>query len=111
MIDWTRVEELIDEFGVQDFTEVVDLFLTEVDGAISQLGEGCHSPDGLAAQMHFLKGAALNLGFSALSDLCRRGEDAARAGNCGLVTAQEVRATFDASQQVFQRDLQARLAA
>ena len=37
MIDWTRVSELRDEVGAEDFDEVVELFLEEVDEAIKIL--------------------------------------------------------------------------
>ena len=37
MIDWERVSELIDEIGAEDFGEVVELFLDEVDNAIQLL--------------------------------------------------------------------------
>ena len=37
MIDWARVSELRDEVGAEDFDEVVELFLEEVDEAIIAL--------------------------------------------------------------------------
>ena len=37
MIDWACVSELRDEVGVEDFDEVVELFLEEVDEAIVAL--------------------------------------------------------------------------
>ena len=37
MIDWARVSELRDEVGAEDFDEVVELFLEEVDEAIAAL--------------------------------------------------------------------------
>ncbi len=111
MIDWQRVAELREEIGAEDFAEVVDLFLTEVEGAIAQLfgpeGEALVTED----QMHFLKGAALNLGFKALSDLCRKGEQAAASGQGDAVSPTEVRLVYDASKIEFQRDFEARFAA
>ncbi|WP_322867234.1 hypothetical protein U5922_014250 [Aquicoccus sp. G2-2] len=41
MIDWRKVTELRDEIGEEDFAEVVDLFLAEIDEAIGQLCRGC----------------------------------------------------------------------
>lgn len=111
MIDWTRISELIDEFGPDDFAEVVDLFLAEVEGAIAQLDDLDKSPENWAEQMHFLKGAVLNLGFSAMSDLCRKGEEAARGGDITVVSAHDIRTVFDASRKQFELDLPARLAA
>ena len=37
MIDWTRVDELRNEVGNDDFLEVAELFLEEVDEVISRL--------------------------------------------------------------------------
>ena len=37
MIDWARVSELRDEVGAEDFDEVVELFLEEVEEAIAAL--------------------------------------------------------------------------
>ena len=37
MIDWASVSELRDEVGAEDFDEVVELFLEEVDEAIIAL--------------------------------------------------------------------------
>ena len=101
MIDWSRVEELRDEIGPDDFGEVVELFLAEVDGAVETLErDGCDAR-GIEEQMHFLKGASLNLGFAALATLCARGEKAARAGDPAAVAAAEVRACFESSREAF----------
>ena len=76
MVDWERVRALRDEIGAEDFDEVVALFLEEADPAIAALsGEGRAGPDAL----HFLKGAALNLGFAALADHCAAAERQARS--------------------------------
>ena len=83
MIDWDRVRELRSEIGPDDFDEVVSLFLEEADEAIARL-----SLDGgakaLAADLHFLKGAALNLGFDTLSALCQDGERRAGVGDLSV---------------------------
>lgn len=111
MIDWQRIRELVDEFGADDFAEVVDLFLQEVEGAIDQLAESCGDPSLMAQHMHFLKGAALNLGFSELSDLCSQGESAAKAGSSDPAMVETVRRKFAESRVVFQRELPTRCAA
>ena len=36
MIDWSRVNELRDEVGAEDFEEVVELFLEEVEEVIEE---------------------------------------------------------------------------
>lgn len=111
MIDWSRVDEMVEEIGAEDFAEVVELFLEEVETAISQLEEGQGNPVVTEEQMHFLKGAALNLGFESLAKLCAKGEKSAAAGDADAVGPVEVRASFEMSRQQFQQDLPARLAA
>ncbi|WP_323767824.1 Hpt domain-containing protein [Antarctobacter sp.] len=111
MIDWSRVDELVDEIGPEDFGEVADLFLEEVEGAIVLLESSEGNPVVTEEQMHFLKGASMNLGFETLAQLCRKGEKSAAAGNPEAVSAAEVRKVFDDSRSQFQQGLPDRLAA
>ncbi len=83
MIDWDRVRDLRSEIGAADFDEVVGLFLEESDAAIARLSVTA-GPETLASDLHFLKGAALNLGFSLLSTLCQDGERRASAGDVAI---------------------------
>ena len=73
MISWDRVNELRDEVGAEDFKEVVELFLEEVEEVIERLRNN-PEPARFEDDFHFLKGGALNLGFRALGDLCQKGE-------------------------------------
>ena len=83
MIDWDRVRQLRDEIGGEDFSEVVSLFLAEADEVVARLNlEG--GAKALAADLHFLKGAALNLGFDTLSALCQEGERRACDGDLSV---------------------------
>lgn len=100
MIDWERVESLRAEIGADDFGEVVTLFLEEVDEVVSRL-QATPDPATYEDDLHFLKGSALNLGFSALSDLCHHGERRAASGQADRVDVgavirlyQESRGTF-----------------
>jgi len=111
MIDWERVSELIDEIGAEDFGEVVELFLDAVDNAIQLLANANGDAVVIEEQMHFLKGAALNLGFGDLAKLCMKGEKAASEGNPDAVSANEVRVTYEGSRTMFEADLPSRLAA
>lgn len=63
LINWTRVQELRDEIGHDSFSEVVTLFLDESDTVIAR-------PSLTAEDLHFLRGAALNLGFAELAEAC-----------------------------------------
>ena len=111
MIDWARVDELLEEIGVEDFGEVVDLFLDEVETAVGKLDAAGDNPVLVEEHMHFLKGAALNLGFDALARICQQGEAAAAANAPQEVTSEQVRAVFSQSRAIFERELPGKLAA
>jgi HPt (histidine-containing phosphotransfer) domain-containing protein len=83
MIDWGRVKELRDEIGADDFGEVVALFLEEADEVIARIAPTLGAK-ALEADLHFLKGAALNLGFADLAALCQEGERRAASGDVGV---------------------------
>lgn len=110
MIDWKRVVDLRNEIGVEDFDEVVPLFLDEVGGIVDALRAG---PDLLQLEenLHFLKGSALNLGFAAFSDLCSAGEKAAAQGLADTVDVAAILACFDASKLQFEQGLAQGIAA
>lgn len=100
MIDWQRVASLRDEIGAEDFEEVVTLFLEEVSGVTDALRAGPNLGS-LEEDLHFLKGSALNLGFSAFSDLCSAGESRAAAGEADAVNVTEILDCFEASKIAF----------
>lgn len=111
MIDWPRMRELLDEIGPEDFQLVTDLFLQEMGSSITALASSMNNPRDLAEKMHGLKGAAANMGFSALADLALAGERAAQLGDTGAVTIAELQHVFDASVTAFEADRATRLAA
>lgn len=80
MIDWTRVKDLRDEIGADDFGEVVAMFLEEADEVIARITPKL-AAKALASDLHFLKGAALNLGLSDFAALCQDGERRAASGD------------------------------
>ena len=65
----------------------------------------------LAQDMHFLKGGALSLGFSQLSQLCHDGEKAAGEGNADSVDVAAILACYTVSKQAFLDNYQQELAA
>ena len=99
MIDWDRVRELQHEIGKDEFAEVATMFLDEADDVLARI-----TPAGGAARLrddcHFLKGAALNLGFASLADMCQAAERRATAGDCGVNLA-EMRQCYHASREAF----------
>ncbi|MBE3638244.1 Hpt domain-containing protein [Mangrovicoccus algicola] len=98
MLDWDRISELREEIGVEDFAEVVALFLEETGEALSRLAAGRPT---LAADLHFLKGAALNLGFADLARMAAEGE--ARAGQGGAPDLASLAACYRSSRDAFLR--------
>ena len=78
MIDWAKVEELRDEIGADDFDEVVQIFLCEVEERVEQLSSHKALTE-IEEDLHFLKGSALNLGFTAFASLCHEGERIAQS--------------------------------
>ncbi len=83
MIEWARIKELRREIGDDDFNEVAELFLEESDAVIARISVSAGAPM-LEANLHFLKGAALNLGFRDFAALCQHGERQAALGNCDV---------------------------
>ena len=100
MIDWTRVSQLRDEIGAEDFGEVVEIFLEEVEEEIAHLRAG-PSPDTLEAKLHFLKGSALNLGFDDFSGLCKAGEIAAARGEGSEIDLGQIVESYSNSKTEF----------
>lgn len=104
MIDWNRVAELRQEVGEDDFAEVVVLFLEEVEETLARM---VSAPDTnqLGEDMHFLKGCALNMGFTTFTDLCAQGEVDAAEGNLSAIDPQAVNACYETSKRQFLTEL------
>lgn len=100
MIDWSRTRTLRAEIGGDDFDDVVALFLDEVEEAIDDL-RGRTRAEEIAAGLHFLKGGALNLGFSALAQHCLAGEAAIRAQPDRGLDVAAIAAVYAASREAF----------
>ncbi|MEW2912110.1 Hpt domain-containing protein [Leisingera sp. JC11] len=99
MIDWPRVTELREEVGAEDFGEVVEIFLEEVEEVIGKLEGGDRGQ--LEQDLHFLKGSALNLGFDEFSTMCLDGERKSAQGEAGGVDIPAIVANFQASKSAF----------
>lgn len=109
MIDWNRVRSLRDDIGAEEFDEIVEIFLEEIDETVVDLEK---TPQGeLEHRLHFLKNGALNLGFHILSDLCLRGEKAAAAGNTSTIDIPEIVKAYWTARSSFLAELPAELAA
>ncbi len=108
-VDWERVAELRDEIGAEALAEVVGLFLEEADEVIARLGTDAGAKV-LEADLHFLKGAALNLGFVEFAALCQDGERRAATGDIA-VDLGAVRTSYAASKLALLEGMKRDLAA
>lgn len=110
MILWSRVNELREEVGPEDFQEVIDLFLEEVEGVIGRLRQDDDRSQ-LEQDLHFLKGSALNLGFATFSDLCQDGERLAADNKADTVDVAAIVDGYEQSKATFFDGLRDHLAA
>lgn len=108
MINWAHVEELKAEMQ-EAFDEVVEMFLEEAGEVVARL-EKSPSPERYQADLHFLKGAALNLGFDRFAELCAEGEQTAAAGRPEDVAMEEIIDTYRASVRELEEGLATRAA-
>lgn len=100
MIDWRRIDELQAEIGPDGFAEVVELFLEEVEEVVTRL-RMAPDPARFAADMHFLKGGAWNLGFTVFGNLCDDVEKKAAAGKPDEIDLFRILDSYFASKEAF----------
>lgn len=108
MIDWMRAAELYEDFGEEQFVEILEAFVLDIKTGREQLVAAV-VPEEQRAAFHFLKGAALNIGLSEVAKNCALGERAvANAGNVAEIKA-EVLNCADRDCMVLLREWRARL--
>jgi histidine phosphotransfer protein HptB len=110
MVDWTRVKDLQDEIGAEDFAEVVQLFLEETDEVVERLIASPPLTE-VEALLHFLKGSSVNLGLATLAKICAEGERRAAAGAPQEVDLAAVAAIYARCKNEFLTGLESRRAA
>ncbi len=110
MIAWDQVEELRDAVGPEEFGELVEVFLEEVEGVLTQLSAESGASE-LESQLHFLKGSALNLGFADFSQLCQAGETTAKGGTTDGIDVPAIVASYHATKELFLTEIAQRYAA
>ncbi len=100
MIDWARIRELQNEIGAEDFGDVVELFLDEVESEIAEL-RAEYDQTQLESKFHMLKGSALNLGFRKFAEHCQAGETAASENRHCQIDVPATLAVYDLSKVEF----------
>ncbi len=104
MIDWSRVDDLQAEIGMDGFNEVVELFLDEVEDVVMRL-RSSPDPAKYEADLHFLKGGAWNLGFADFGTLCQDGERRAASGRGAEIDIAQVVDSYFSSKASFMAGL------
>lgn len=99
MIDWQTANELKQAIGAEIFDEVVTVFFKESESTLNRL-MAATTADAMKSELHFMKGSALNLGFSDLAQLCQGLETRAEGGDADLPLAQ-VQTVYHASREEF----------
>lgn len=96
------------------FDEVIALFLEETDEIMGRLKATLtvahRDAPVLAADLHALKGAALNLGLTEFAAHCGAGEDMAQSGAASAVNLQAIIDIYGASKAAFLDGLNRRAA-
>lgn len=96
MIDRSRIAELKEEVGEDDFAEILDLFFEEIAGRLANLN-ATDPPERLAENLHALKGSALNIGFAKFADTCLAAEADVLQGTIAPDLVPRLVADFDSS--------------
>lgn len=110
MLDWDRVLELKNEVGEEAFAEVVELFLEEVEEVFVRFrADGVTNT--IAADLHFLRGSAINLGFANLAEICTAGEKSANALGIKMVSLQAIFDSYEKSKDMLLSGMEERFAA
>ena len=100
MIDWDRVAQLREEVGEDDFQDVVSMFFDEVSGEIETLSTKLTAQE-IEIKLHFLKGAALNLGLDKFAKLCGNGESMARNGDASGIDLDAILTCYQDTSHLF----------
>jgi HPt (histidine-containing phosphotransfer) domain-containing protein len=100
MIDWGQVKSLRNDVGHDEFDEIIELFLDEVEEVVTKLREAPNLKE-LENDLHSLKGSALNLGFTTFSQFCLQGERLSAAGKAEEVDLTQIITCFNESKSVF----------
>ncbi len=96
-MDRSRLVELREEVGDEALAEVIEMSFEETDEVIERLRGGAPAGRALGADLHFLRGAGLNLGLTDLAQACQKGEHLAMAEKDAEVDLPAILALYETS--------------
>ncbi|MBY6201654.1 Hpt domain-containing protein [Maritalea mobilis] len=88
LIDWGRLATLREDIGPESFDDIAMMFVTEIQDTLDRFTPGSET----AADFHFLKGSAANMGLLAMVEACARAEETCDAGFTADI--EDVKAVF-----------------
>jgi HPt (histidine-containing phosphotransfer) domain-containing protein len=85
-LDLEMLKSLVDTLGKDQFTKLLEGFLSKADEIVEQIKETLEKKDvaGLAARSHELKGMAANFGMAEVSKIAGEAEKASKTSNPDL---------------------------
>lgn len=100
-IDLTAIQELKDILE-DEFDVLIDTYIDDTANKLKQLQTAIAAQDAdqVRKLAHSIKGASMNIGLMAFSDVCQQLEDAAKAGETGQF-AKLAEPLFDTSDDLF----------
>lgn len=104
MLNWTTIKKLHHDIDPEDFDEIVDIFLGEMETEIQALRKD-DCTDTIGCRLHFLKGSALNMGFETFSKLCTVGEQGLATPSTSGIDTFEIEECYKKSKTQFLRQL------
>lgn len=92
VIDHGAIEALVEDIGVEDVIELLDVYLDDAPQQLRSLQAALEAGDvqGMAAAAHRMKSTSAMVGASRLAEISQEVEDRARAGD---LSAMEERAS------------------
>ncbi|MDJ0640422.1 MAG: Hpt domain-containing protein [Paracoccaceae bacterium] len=95
VLDMSRIAELKEEVGEDDFAEVVALFCEEVEEVLSELDTT--PQETIAGKIHFLKGSVQNIGLAEVAKLCLEEEARLKSDPNARPDAARLRTAYQSS--------------
>lgn len=110
LIDWSRIESLVDMNDPEDqawLKEMITSLLENMATRIENLGRLLVSkePKDLQAELHQIKGVAANFGLAALSDVVIKAEGFAKAGEieASVEEGKKIAAIWESTRQELEK--------
>lgn len=104
LVDPGRIDELVADIGADALPEIMELFIAEVENAMAPLVSRKRWPAGeIGETAHYIKGCALNLGFTALAREAGRIEKLSHSAPEAPIDPAKLKSVFEQSSRHLER--------